>query len=354
MDICAKFENNIFSFLKNCSSGTVFLAAVSGGADSTAMLAALSAFLNNEVLYCVHVEHGLRPAEESRGDADFVSDFCKSLNINCRIVSVPPGRIASYAQRKGTGIEAAARFFRRKALFKEAARLGGKACILIAHTKNDMLETALMRVLRGAGPAGLAAMPVKRGRILRPMLSVTRAEVIDYLTAKKITWRDDSTNADEKFLRNRIRRQLVPLLNESFPSWETSLSAAANTQSLAADFITFEAQIRVKWEISSLKTKKNKFSIFTDAVNFFAQHMIIREEAVFQGVDLLKKNRNSSCRKAKKSSSVKRAVIRKFCTGTINAADLGLFKLMLEKGKIFLSLTQKEFFESGISTITRQ
>jgi len=358
VSICAKFENNILSFLNNCPAGTVFLAAVSGGADSIAMLAALSVFLNKETLYCIHVEHGIRPAEESMGDAEFVRDFCKSLNINCRIESVPQGRIAAYSRRKKTGIEAAARLFRRKALFKEAARLGGKTRILTAHTKNDLLETALMRVLRGAGPAGLAAMPVNRGRILRPLLSVTRTEVVDYLTAKKIPWRDDSTNADEKFLRNRIRRQLVPLLNESFPSWKTALSALAETQSLVTDFITLEAKTRIKWDISF---NNKKLSISTDAVNFFVQPVIVREEAVFHGVNLLKKtwnltrkNLGTTERQYKKTSSVKRSVVRKFCTGTVNAADLGAYKLSLKKGKVLLSMTQVEFFESGISTIVKK
>jgi len=73
-----------------------------------AMLAALCAVAQKEDVFCLHVEHGLRPAEESSGDAEFVRDFCEKRGINCRIVSIPPGKIASFARRKGTGLEAAA------------------------------------------------------------------------------------------------------------------------------------------------------------------------------------------------------------------------------------------------------
>jgi tRNA(Ile)-lysidine synthase len=204
-----------------------------------AMLAALCAVISKDRIFCLHVEHGLRPAQESQGDAEHVRNFCEKNGINCRVESVAPGRIEAFARSRGTGIEAAARHFRRKLLFRHAVRLdresGGKTRILTAHTKDDALELSLMRVLRGAGPAGLAAMPVSRGRILRPMLDISRADVIMYLTEKKILWREDSTNTDEKFLRNRIRGRLIPFLNESFPEWKNGLCALAATQSLIAE-----------------------------------------------------------------------------------------------------------------------
>ena len=320
--------------------------------------------IGKDALFCLHIEHGLRPAEESQGDAEFVRQFCKNNGIECRIENIPPGKITVLARRRGIGIEAAARFFRHRALSKEANRLGDKTLILLAHTKNDLLETALMRILRGAGSAGLSAMPAKRGRLLRPLLKMTRADVIEYLKVKNISWREDSTNTDEKYLRNRIRRTLIPLLNEKFPSWESGIFGMAETQSLTAAFIANEAETRIKWDNCKPPGLKNRVrkskishnalhyssddkfpvSVFTKAKNFFAQEQIIREEAVFHAIDeLLKRKKNPR--------SVKRAVVRRFCSGTVNAADLGPVKIKREGEKIILSLMQKEYFEKGISRL---
>jgi tRNA(Ile)-lysidine synthase len=322
--------------------------------------------IGKDALFCLHVEHGIRLAEESRGDAEFVREFCKNNSIECRVENIPPGKIAAIARRRSSGIEAAARFFRHRALSKEASRLGEKTIILLAHTKDDLLETALMRILCGSGSAGLAAMPERRGRLLRPLLKMTRADVIAYLKAKNISWREDSTNTDEKYLRNRIRRRLIPLLNEAFPSWKSGIFGMAETQSLTAAFIAGEAKARIKWnnykpqdtqnhrrgqEISrnSLCNSADKnvpVSVFTEVENFFAQDQIIREEAVFQAIDELLKNR-------KNPRPVKRAVVRRFCAGTVNAADLGNVKIIREREKIILSRAQKEYFESGISRLVK-
>jgi len=335
-----------------------------------ALLAALLALRNSGVigknsLFCLHVEHGIRPAEESRGDAEFVRDFCKNNSIECRVENIPQGKIAALARKKGIGIEASARFFRHRAFSKEASRLGEKTVILLAHTKDDLLETALMRILRGVGSAGLAAMPVKRGRLLRPLLKMTRADVVEYLKAKNISWREDSTNTDEKYLRNRIRRALVPLLNEAFPSWKSGVFGMAQTQSLTAAFIAGEAVSRIKWRdykpevrrrgrgketshngLKNRADSKFPVSVFTEAENFFAQALIIREEAVFLAIDELLKNR-------KNSRPVKRAAVRRFCEMKVKAAELGTVKIRRDGEKIILLLAQKEFFESGISRIVK-
>ena len=338
-----------------------------------ALLAALCAVRRERPLYCLHVEHGLRPAEESRGDAEFVRAFCEKLGIECCVESIPPGKIAAYAKRRGSGIEAAARFFRHRALSKEAARLGENTLILLAHTKNDLLETALMRVLRGCGPAGISAMPVKRGRLVRPLLSMTRADVLAYLKSKGIAWREDSTNADEKFLRNRIRRRLIPHLNESFPSWETALFNMAQTQSLTAHFLAEEAQRRVIWNIKKKKprsfTEEDEESIsktpcnsvssvvensynsdttlkflLTDEENFFAQPEIIREEALFSAIDRLLIS----------SVPVKRTVLRRFCSGAVTAVDLGHISVRRKGGEVLLSRVRRDCSETGFSLLIKK
>ncbi|MCL2209954.1 MAG: tRNA lysidine(34) synthetase TilS [Treponema sp.] len=338
------FENEVSRILDSCPSEAVFLAAVSGGADSTAMLCALSVLVPGDRLFCLHVEHGLREPGESCGDAAFVNDFCMKLGIPCRIEIIERGKIAAFAKRRKTGIEAAARYFRRKSLIKEAKRISSgnlkKTFILTAHTRDDAEELILMRVLRGAGPAGLAAMPARRRRFLRPLLSHSRADVIAYLKEKKLSWREDSTNTDVKFIRNKIRCNLVPLLNEFFPFWNKGVLGMGETQKHAAKFIAEEAAARVKWENAGEY-------FFTDAVNFLKQPLIIREEAVFLCIDSLLKN-------VKNLRTVKRSVVRKFCACPENTFSLGHARILRKGDKIIISCIKKEFFECGISRLIKK
>jgi tRNA(Ile)-lysidine synthase len=207
-----------------------------------------------------------------------------------------------------------------------------------------MLETALMRVLQGAGPEGLAAMPVKRGRILRPLLSLGRADVLAYLAARNLPWREDSTNTDTAFLRNRIRRCLVPLLHESFSFWKSGLAALAETQSLAAAFIKNEARQRVRWEQG---TDVSFPSLATDAGSFFAQSGIIREQALFQGIDQMLSGRKNPVR-------IRRAALRRFCAGLVAAADLGPLRTRQERGRIVLSAKKSNHFEYGFLLLIKE
>jgi tRNA(Ile)-lysidine synthase len=277
------FESAVATGLGTWTARTVFLAAVSGGVDSTAMLAALAALRQkgNYELRCLHVEHGIRPLEESWGDALAVKDICKRLDVPCGIISIPAGKIAETAKRQGLGIEGAARWFRHGAWNQEARRIRAKR-ILVAHTQDDLLETLLMRLLRGSGPTGLATMPQERGRILRPLLGLTRTEALNYLSAKGIPFRTDATNEDIRYLRNRIRHKLVPCLDDLFPYWRKTLLAMAETQGLTAAFVKSEVQNRVQWEWEA-----KGYTLYTQGERFFSQPLIIREEGLFQGVDMM-------------------------------------------------------------------
>jgi tRNA(Ile)-lysidine synthase len=205
-----------------------------------------------------------------------------------------------------------------------------------------MLETALMRVLRGAGPQGLAAMPVSRGRLLRPLLSLSRVEVLEYLESKKVPWREDSTNTDVAFLRNRIRHRLIPLLNESFPAWRSALAAMVETQSLAAAFIKDGAQSRINWQA-------RKDILTTGAKTFFSQPEIIREEALFQGIDLFFENE-----KEIDTFKPRRFVIRRFCSRKVNAVDLGPLRVRKDDKRVTISASAKRLFESGFTLLIKE
>jgi len=321
------FEVRLHAALENYKPGTVYLAAVSGGADSTALLAVLAA-LRKEALYslfCVHVEHGIRTAEESLGDAKAVQALCEKLKVPCRVITVPRGKIAAFASKNRTGIEAAARHFRHRALSAERRRVKAD-WILTAHTRDDLLETLLMRFLRGSGPAGLAPMMRNKGHILRPLLDVSRQNVLDYLEEKGIQYRTDSTNDDISFLRNRVRHKLVPVLDAHFPTWRSSVLALAETQEQIADFLESEAKKRLPWEDlpgeALLKLREE---------DFLNAPPILREEAVFAAVDLLAERDSKMPFQIPRRSAIRRAVRE----GT--ATDLGPAQLDRRNG--FITLT---------------
>jgi tRNA(Ile)-lysidine synthase len=330
------FERAVAGGLGNWPAGTVFLAAVSGGADSTAMLAALSA-LGREggfSLRCLHVDHGIRPRAERRGDAEAVRRLCGALGVPLRIAALPPGRVAETGRRRNLGLEGAARLFRRR-IWNAEARRTGAARVLTAHTRDDFLETVLMRVLRGSGPGGLAGIAPARGRVIRPLLNLSRGEVLGYLERRGLSYRIDSTNADTRYLRNRIRHKLIPLLDEFFPPWKKSLLLLAETQGLAAEFLAGEARKRIGGELFG----EGALRLGREA--FFAAPPILREEALLRGADLLRAARRGAGAPRpdppkRGSAPPRRGAVRSFVRGGGEAADLG--PLRVEGRGEFLTL----------------
>ncbi|MDR3122986.1 MAG: tRNA lysidine(34) synthetase TilS [Treponema sp.] len=332
------FEAAVAAGVGDWPAGTVLLAAVSGGADSSAMLAALAGPGDGSFdLCCVHVEHGIRPAAESRSDAAATEALCAKLSVPCAVVSIPPGRIARAAKRRGLGLEAAARLYRHAAWNAEARRVGA-AKILVAHTRDDLLETVLMRVLRGSGPAGLAAMPREKGRVLRPLLETTRSDVLAYLEERGVSYRVDSTNADPAFLRNRIRLKLIPCLDEWFPSWRKTLADLAETQRLVADFLAAEAAARIPWEDEAAGLRR------TDRDNFFSQPAILREEALFAVLDRFSGGRASG--------PPRRKALRVFTRGKAGSLDLGRAVLQSDARRVTLTLPRRG--ERGFSLLIKE
>ncbi len=216
-------------------------AAVSGGADSVALLVLLhaeNALPRNGLgvgLSGVHVHHGLR-GEEADADLAFVEAFCLRLEVPLHVhhASVPDRVVASRAAGTPETIEEAARALRYD-VFAGLIAQGHADFVLTAHTLDDQAETVLMKLLRGAWTEGLSGIhPVvqvgaagRPGRILRPLLSTRRAELEDYLRAQHQPWRTDSSNADVAFTRNRIRHHLLPILRGYNPSIDNTLANLA-------------------------------------------------------------------------------------------------------------------------------
>lgn len=206
------------------------LAAVSGGADSIALLIGLHSIQKdlNFDLFVLTVNHNMRPPAESSQDALFVSNLCASLTppVSCTIIELAQGEVAQLAQTRKKGEEDAARFLRHAALKKEARRLKAD-CVCTGHTQNDQLETILMRFLQGGGSQSLSGIKKYRKPFLRPLLEISRVKIEAYLQEKGYSWREDSTNVNPKYLRNKIRLSLVPFLDKEFKGWNTALLKSA-------------------------------------------------------------------------------------------------------------------------------
>lgn len=195
--------------------GDHVICAISGGADSVALLFAM--YLLREklriALEAAHFNHNLR-GDESQRDEEFVRQLCDRLDIPLHV-----GTGCIEAGKKG--LEAAA----RDARYAYLLSLGGK--IATAHTANDNAETVLMHLVRGTGLKGLGGIVPMNGRLIRPMLNVTRQEVLAFLAEYNLSFVEDSSNNSDRFLRNRLRHNVMPLLEGENPSLVENLSAMA-------------------------------------------------------------------------------------------------------------------------------
>jgi len=189
--------------------GETVLTAVSGGADSVALLDVLGSLGSpwSLSLHAIHVHHGLRP--EADADAEFVRALCARMGVPLSVE-----RVSVKSEPPWEGLEAEARRARYGA-FREVARRVGAQRIATAHTADDQAETVLMRLLEGAGPRGLAGIAPTRGMLIRPLLGARRADVEAHLRAHGLGWVEDASNRDTRFLRNRVRLEVLPFLAQA-------------------------------------------------------------------------------------------------------------------------------------------
>lgn len=194
----------------------VVLVAVSGGADSMALLYILQIFkadLDIELCVC-HVHHGIR-GEEADGDANYVKEYCIKNNLEYRGYKED---IINLAKEKSLSLEEAGRF-RRYEIFDSLSEelekeKGRKVKIAVAHNKNDNAETIIMNLCRGTGLKGLSGIKLNRKNIIRPLLYTDRSKIEEILKDAKISYRVDSTNLGDDYTRNIIRHKILPVLQE--------------------------------------------------------------------------------------------------------------------------------------------
>ena len=223
------FEHKLLKHVRQLgllSPGDRVVVAVSGGADSVALLQVLSAWRDHLdlTLAVAHVDHGLR-GEESLEDATFVEQLARQLDLPFFLKRL---NLKSFLRkRKGESVQAVARE-KRYTQLQAVIREWGGTKVAVGHTQDDQAETVLLSMLRGAGLAGLSGMPSQREPcVIRPFLKVSRSEILSYLDEKRCEFRVDSTNDSPKYTRNRLRRELIPLLKTFNPNVVSVLSRQA-------------------------------------------------------------------------------------------------------------------------------
>ena len=217
-------------------AGDCVLLGVSGGADSTALLFLMKEWAKKMPLSLrvVHVHHGLRPSADE--DQAFVEAMCKAWGIPCVSRRV---EVSAYAKEKGLGTEEAARILRHGVLAEEAN--AGDEKIALAHHRDDQAETVLFQLARGSSLKGLSGMAPKAGRIIRPLLDLSREEIELLLAENELTCREDETNAQDTYTRNRIRHHILPLLQQ-----EANAQASAHIAEAAEDIAEADAYLQTE------------------------------------------------------------------------------------------------------------
>jgi tRNA(Ile)-lysidine synthase len=249
------------------SPGERVVVAVSGGPDSVCLLSALHE-LSAELrvsLHIAHLDHMFR-GKESEAEAHFVEALAKDIGIPATIEQIDVPR---FCRERGLSSQAGAREVRYLFLAR-IARAVGAACIATGHTASDQAETFLIRLLRGAGVSGLSAIPPVRDSIIRPLIEVTRAEVLDYLQQAGRSFVTDPSNNKPLYTRNRVRQEIVPVLRQFNPRIEETLASEAGLLRDEDEAADARAASLVRelctWETNGGTLQRDPFNALPDAV----------------------------------------------------------------------------------------
>lgn len=248
-------EQKVLRFIKENDllfSGDKILIALSGGPDSVFLFHFLNKFKKKYKieLGAVHINHLLRGEDSDRDEL-----FCKTI---CDELSIPfyqlRKNIKSYAKKNKMSLEVAGRKVRYD-FFEKISKANGYDKIATAHNADDNTETVFINIIKGAGIKGIAGIPVKRKNIIRPILSLTKKEILDYLEKNKFEYRIDESNISDEFERNFLRNKVIPLIHEKLnPSLsQTILKTSLNLQRLNNGIENISKKLEI-----NIKSVKNK------------------------------------------------------------------------------------------------
>jgi tRNA(Ile)-lysidine synthase len=270
----ARFVQEMHRFISQhtmIEDGETVLVAVSGGADSLALLYGLHALHThlNCHLHVVHLDHGLR--HDSAADAEFVSEHAKRLGLPFTGHAV---ELPHLIKQWKLSVEAAGRRARYEFYESVCAQIGATK-VALGHHRDDIAETVLMNLLRGTGSDGLKGIaPIRDGKFLRPLAAFTRQEIEAFLKSIDLLPRQDSTNTDKRYLRNRIRHELIPLLEQDYnPNIKTGLSRT--TEILSAESEYLEAIAREAFEACRLPSSQST-CVVLDRKKFLQNHFALQ------------------------------------------------------------------------------
>lgn len=220
-------------------AGDKVVCALSGGADSMALLCALYEIKDilNIKVYAAHLNHSIRGTDADE-DYLFVKEFCEKRGIELFYKKVDIPLIAKKTRKSE---EEAGRIERYRLFYETAESLGG-ARIATGHHQCDNAETVLFNLFRGSGTKGLGGIPYKRDIIIRPLLDISKEDIVNYLTEKGISWREDKTNAECTYSRNRIRLVILKEIEKLFPDAVKKIAFASGCASCDDEFITSVAK----------------------------------------------------------------------------------------------------------------
>jgi tRNA(Ile)-lysidine synthase len=288
-----------YGMLKN---GDGVVVAVSGGADSIALLHVLNSLkgIYKINLHAAHLEHGIR-GQESVGDMEFVERLCKALSVP---LSTRSKDVPQLARSQSLSLEAAARKV-RYAFLEDVAGQVKATKIATGHNANDQAETLLMNLLRGTGIAGLSGIrPAMGGKIIRPLIEAPRSEIEAYISEKGLEFRTDSTNLDESHERNRIRKMLIPMIEREFnPGIVISLARSAGVFSTMHQYLADQV-VEVLGKCARTEDGRTTidleaFNEFPYALKIFTLYSVVRsleEDEQVVSFDILKAVLNLAAR----------------------------------------------------------
>ncbi len=273
----------IFNFKECFGEAKTVAAAVSGGSDSMALLRALldSPNKNGAKVVAINVEHGIR-GESSVRDSEFVKNYCLRCGVPLATFSV---NAIEYAAKHGLSVEQAARELRYDCFLKAIAS-GFCDVVATAHHAGDNLETVLFNLFRGTGLKGVAGISEKGygGKIVRPLLPYTKAEINDYIKENGVPFVTDETNFSDEYSRNFLRLNVIPKIKELFPDAETSVYRFSALATKENEYLEEEARRAVKLVTDGEKVKEARISssvpevIFRRAVIFALKELGVTKD----------------------------------------------------------------------------
>ena len=270
----SRFVQEMYRFISQHSmieTGETVLVAVSGGADSMALLYGLHTLLPrlNCYLHVVHLDHNLR--DDSVIDANFVEEHTAGLGLPFTGHTVA---LSHLMKQWKLSTEAAGRRARYE-FFESVCEETGATKVALGHHKDDIAETVLMNLIRGGGTSGLKGiLPIRDGKFIRPLAGFTRKEIEGFLDSENLASRQDQTNTDQRYLRNRIRHELLPLLEQNYnPNIRTGL--IKTTEILGTESEYLDSLARDVFENCKLSPSDKPY-IILDRSTFQQKHLVLQ------------------------------------------------------------------------------